>query len=128
MKKARAQWAKRGKEFKIPISLRPKYINQNKEYGHWELDTIKPHSKYKGTWLSLIERKSKLYVIIPIENPTMINVYETLKTWVQIFNLLIKSIITDNGSKFNLMWKIKQELGVKIYYSHPYSPQEKGMV
>ena len=47
----------------VSISERPEYINQNKEFGHWEMDLV-IGKKSNVNLLTLYERKSKIGMVI----------------------------------------------------------------
>ena len=42
-----------------------------------------------------------------------------------MFNRIFKSITFDNGVEFNCHKEI-EEMGVKVYFTHPYSSYERG--
>ena len=48
----------------VSISERPEYINQNKEFGHWEMDLVIGNKKSNVNLLTLYERKSKIGMAI----------------------------------------------------------------
>ena len=88
----------------ISISERPEYINQNKEFGHWEMDLVIGKKSTNVNLLTLYERKSKLGIAIKIHGKEAITITRTLR-YLQnndklIFGVNIKSITTDNGSEF----------------------------
>ena len=48
----------------ISISEKPECINQNKEFGHWEMDLVIGNKKSNVNLLTLYERKSKIGMAI----------------------------------------------------------------
>ena len=48
----------------ISISERPDYINNNQEFGHWEMDLVIGNKKTNVNLLTLYERKSKFGIAI----------------------------------------------------------------
>ena len=44
----------------ISISERPEYINQNKEFGHWEMDLVIGNKKSNVNLLTLYEKNQRL--------------------------------------------------------------------
>ena len=105
------------------IDLRP--LEANYEYGHWEGDFIvSKHNTY--VLLVLVERYSKdvRLMILPNRNNDMVNqaVVSLLK------DSLVKSLTLDNDIAF-IKWKqLEEMLYTKIYFTHPYSSWEKGLV
>lgn len=110
------------------IEKRNEIINERKEFGHWEIDTV-IGTKAKGSvLLTLDERVTRKRIIIKIKDKTAEAVREGI---LKIYNSfgnnaskIFKSITSDNGSEFV---KLKETLpSVDIYYSHPYSSFERG--
>ena len=49
------------------ITERPEYIKDREEFGHWEGDLVTgPRDGQNGAYLTLIERKTRFYYMIPI--------------------------------------------------------------
>lgn len=46
------------------IHKRPKEIDENKEFGHWELDCVEGSKGSKKTYMTLLERLTKKYIVI----------------------------------------------------------------
>ena len=125
------------KAWKMPGNLsiedRPD-ISERSVFGHWEMDTIVSGIGGKGGLLVLIERKTRMYLIIRLGRITQAAVLYAIKTLIRsgiMKNVL--SITTDNGCEFidskqlkALFAKINAEL--KIYYTHAYAAWEKGSV
>ena len=87
------------------ISERPAAINQRREFGHWECDLVLGHkTKDDQALLTLYERMTRKFMIIPIKDKTAASVMAAFKTlrsqyqehWHEVF----KTITTDNGSEF----------------------------
>ena len=95
------------------------------EYGHWEVDFIV--SKW-SSWvlLVLVEKWSKLIklAILPNRNNDLVN--QT------IFNLLsghtVNTLTADNDIGLSKWPELERKLRAQIYFCHPYSSWEKGLV
>ena len=51
------------------IHLRPEKIDKQEEFGHWELDCVEG-KKSKTTYLTILERITKKYIVIPMKEHT----------------------------------------------------------
>lgn len=48
----------------------PKEIDENKEFGHWELDCVEGTKDSKKTYMTLLERLTKKYIVIEMKEHT----------------------------------------------------------
>lgn len=114
----------------ISILERPKHINARKEFGHWEGDLVTgPRDGQNGAYLTLIERKTRFYYMLPITSKSAKKVYMQInklhKFYGDNFSDIFKSITFDNGSEFS-RWKDMEtkpgtkERRVNIYFGRPY--------
>lgn len=81
--------------------------------------------------ISLIERKSRLYVALRCPSARASDVKETLETWLSTFRnnvelgLLCKTITADNGLEFTDISDLEDEI-LSIYFARPYSAWKRG--
>lgn len=118
------------------IDERPQHIESRKEFGHWEGDLVTgPRDGKNGALLTLIERKTRFYYMIPIKNKTAKQVYMAInkldKLYGEHFSSIFKSITFDNGSEFARYQDIEVKSGTSIrrtqvYFAHPYHSWERG--
>ena len=112
------------------ITERPDHINERDEFGHWEGDLVTgPRDGQNGAYLTLLERKTRFYYMIPISSKSSKKVYMQInklhKFYGEHFKDIFKSITFDNGNEFS-RWKdmeIKpntKEQRTKIYFGRPY--------
>ena len=108
------------------IELRPKIVDDREEFGHWEIDLIIGKNEADEVLLTLDERKTrKRYIMrLPAKKAQcVIKALETLKEhYGDKFAQIFKSITADNGSEFANL----SEIGVPVYFAHPYSSWERG--
>lgn len=111
------------------ISERPEIVRLQKEEGHWEADTV--IGKKKGgeaALLTLLEKKTRYYIVIRLSNKTSEAVMEAMnvlhKEFGDKFKTVFKTITVDNGTEFADFVKI-EELGTEVYFAHPYSSWER---
>ena len=111
--------------------MRPIDIDNRKEFGHWEIDTvIGEKSKDDNVLLTIVERKTRYSMIIKAVAKTAPAVTDALNRvrnlFGEQFSQVFKSITSDNGSEFADLSTIESETNTKIYFTHPYSSFEKG--
>lgn len=127
----RAKRALNGKS----IEDRPDYITERKEFGHWEMDTVKGKAKNKKCLLVLTERKTRFEYIEILKSGTTIETVRALnrieKRLGSKFFHIFKTITVDNGSEFKDPDGIEKALyrvgkRTNLYYCHPYCSSERG--
>ena len=122
---------KHKRELGKSIELRDPNIETREEFGHWELDTVRgTKDKTDHVLISLLERKSRLYVALRCPSARATDVKETLQAWLNTFkdvNLacLCKTITADNGLEFSEISNLENET-LSIYFARPYSAWERG--
>ena len=119
------------------IHKRPKKIDDNKEFGHWELDCVEGPKDSKKTYMTILERMTKKYIVIEMKAHTSESIKEAIDSLVikygERFSKIFKSMTTDNGHEFLNYDKIeiscleKNKRRTEVYYTDPYSSWQKGM-
>jgi IS30 family transposase len=119
------------------IADRPAEIDERKEIGHWEMDTVVGKQGTKTVLLVLSERMLRKELIFKISVKTQDEVKTVLdkierKIGRVKFAQTFKTITTDNGGEFLDFEGIEKSLfsktktRTKMYYAHPYSSWERG--
>ena len=118
------------------IELRPKDIETRLEFGHWEGDLVTgPRDGQNGAYLTLIERKTRFYYMIPIKRKSAKNVYMAInklnRFYGDDFKAIFKTITFDNGSEFSRYKDIEHKPGdkearTKVYFGRPYHSGDRG--
>lgn len=113
-----------------PIDQRPKDVETRETFGHWEGDLVTgPRDGKNGAFLTLIERKTRFYYMIPITSKTSKQVFMKInqlnKFYGDSFKDIFKSITFDNGSEFARYKDIEKKPGqkqqrTKVYFGRPY--------
>ena len=98
------------------IETRPESVEDREEFGHWEIK-----SEADEVLLTLDERKTRKRYIMRLPAKKAQCVTEALKSLKQFYDDK-KSITADNGSEFADL----SEIGVPVYFAHPYSSWERG--
>ena len=119
------------------IHNRPKEIEENKEFGHWELDCVEGSKDSKKTYMTLLERVTKKYIVIEMVEHTNESIKKAIDSleekYGKDFKKIFKSMTTDNGHEFLNYDKIEiskfdeEERRTVVYYTDPYSSWQKGM-
>lgn len=125
----------RGNKKKLGRSIdeRPAEINERQEFGHWEVDLVLGAKSGKDkALLTMLERKTREYLMFPIPDKSAASVMDALKKlredYSEHFSDVFKTITTDNGSEFALLSNIEKTAGTLVYYAHPYTSCDKGAV
>lgn len=114
----------------VSITERPESVDSREAFGHWEGDLVNgPRDGQNGAYLTLLERKTRFYYMIPISSKSSKKVYMQInklhKFYGDSFKDIFKSITFDNGSEFS-RWKDMEvkpntkEKRTKIYFGRPY--------
>ena len=72
-----------------------------------------------------MERKTRHKIIGRIPRKTAPAVTYALKNIVEEYQNVFKSITADNGSEFSELSDQGKELGIDVYFSHPYASWER---
>ena len=135
-----SSWKRKPKSFKVytelksrgdSITERPEIIDKREEFGHWEGDLVTgPRDGENGAYLTLIERKTRYFLMIPVRNKKAETIYQALYDLKGrndgFFNDLFKSITFDNGSEFSKWMDMEVNLGFKTYFARPYHSGDRG--
>ena len=119
------------------IEKRPKDIVARQEAGHWEGDTVySGHKETRECLLTLVERKTRLEVILKLPNRTAVAVRQAFDQleWQlgsQLFRTMFRSITLDNGVEFSLVKELEHSVFTNdtrttLYFAHPYCSSERG--
>ena len=112
------------------IEERSTIVDAREEFGHWEIDTVVGKRSNDQVLLSLIERKTRHGLFIPLKDKTSQSVSSCLRKLKRRFKYpfgqLFKTITADNGSEFAELATQLEKWGSQAYFSHPYSSWERG--
>lgn len=121
---------------RVDIDERPVAVERKERLGDWEGDTV-IGANHKGAILTLVDRKSKLSLIVNLESKTSAEVnngiserFDRLLEEYPRFESLdqvARTITFDNGKEFSAHEAITQDLGVPCYFAKPYHSWERGL-
>ena len=113
---------------RVSIDERPAVVDAKTRFGDWEMDTIIGKDG-KGAIVTLIELTTKK--LLMAKSPKGKNAKAVARLVVQMlrpFERHVLSITTDNGTEFAEHKYIAKMLHTKVFFAHPYSSWEKGLV
>jgi IS30 family transposase len=108
------------------ISERPEEANERSEVWHTEIDLVMSKGNKAGV-MTLVDRKSKLWLIIKVKSKHMDDINKALcsmirKEWIK---KELKTITSDNGHEFFWLRQIEKKLWFEQYYADPYSSRQR---
>ena len=108
-----------------PLSERPLHIENRKQVGHWECDTV-IGANHKQAIVTVVERKSGYAVIAKVSNKTSDLVGAAIIKVLKPFEARVKTLTYDNGKEFCGHAEIDQALGSTGYFARPFASWERG--
>jgi len=111
---------------RISIDERTAIVDENKQTGHWEIDTVigKGH---KGVLVTIVERVTKFTRSCRVASKSAAHVTAATIALLKPFKALVLSITADNGKEFAYHDQIAKSLECDVYFAHPYSSWERGL-
>ncbi|MFH0936178.1 MAG: IS30 family transposase [Candidatus Woesearchaeota archaeon] len=113
---------------RVSIDERPKIVDLKERFGDWELDLIVGPNN-KGAILTITERTTNFFMMKKL--PYGKNSKELSKILIEMllpYKRNIYTITTDNGTEFADHEIIAKKLDADIFFTHPYSSWEKGLI
>jgi len=111
---------------RVSIEKRTKIVNKRKRLGDMEVDLIIGKNHQSGLLVTL-DRASLITTIDKINSKKPKNIKRLLMKRLS-GNKFIKTITFDNDQALSLHHEIAAELGVKTYFTRPYTSQDKGSI
>ena len=110
---------------RVDISQRPAVVDKRSILGDWEADTVigKGH---QGAVVTLIERKSRLYLAKAISNKRSDLTAHAINELLTPFVKHTATITFDNGKEFANHTDISATLDCDTYFAKPYSAWQRG--
>ena len=108
-----------------PLSERPLHVEDRKQIGHWECDTV-IGANHKGAVVTMVERKSGYAVFAKVSNKTSELVSSAIVDNLKPLILRVKTLTYDNGKEFARHVHVDQELQSTGYFARPFASWERG--
>ena len=110
----------------LPISLRPKYIENRNETGHLEIDSILGKKNEQYSIISIVDRCTRILWLIKAEYKNEYYIDKLIYNYILKEEINVKSITVDNGLEFGALGLTAKKLGVKLYKCDPYCSFQRG--
>lgn len=113
---------------RVSIDERPEIVNKKERFGDWEIDTIIGNNQ-KGAIVTITERTTNFFVMQKLKQGKNAEALADVVIRMLIpYKAHIHTITSDNGTEFAEHEKIAKALNANIYFTHPYSSWEKGLI
>jgi IS30 family transposase len=108
------------------IDQRPEVIEQRLRLGDFEGDTVLGPAGTGGL-ATLVDRKSRLTIVVKIQSKNADHVHEKLKQRLKELDEERRHSITfDNGTEFARCHRLEKHLGMELYFADPGCPYQRG--
>lgn len=108
-----------------PIGERPAHVEERKQVGHWEGDTV-IGANHKGAIVTMVERKSGYAVMARVSNKTSELVAAAIVSQLKPVAARVKTLTFDNGKEFAQHADIDQQLASTTYFADPFASWQRG--
>jgi IS30 family transposase len=111
---------------RIDITHRPAIVDVKLSLGDWELNSI-IGAKHRGGITSMVEGKSKLTILVPLDGPTSEATNEGIIRRLTPHKKHVLTLTSDNGKEFSGSVEISEKLCSAFYFCTPYHSWERGL-
>ena len=111
---------------RIDTTHRPAIVGAKSRLGDWELDSI-IGAKYRGSTTSMVERETKLTILVLLDVPTSEATKEGIIRRLAPHKKYVLTLTSDNGKEFAGHAEISEKLGLAFYFCMPYHSWERGL-
>lgn len=108
------------------ISERPAEVEERRQVGHWEIDTIKGDDQARHTVVTMVERATGFTVMGKLERHTADDATKRCVELISRHQGRVATITADNGSEFHSYAAIEAATGVAFYFATPHHSWERG--
>lgn len=116
----------RGIPNRVSIHDRPEVINQRKQFGHWEMDTVEGKA-HKAGLVTALERVSRFYDAEQIPNiDSEYGVKAQKKIFEKYPRFARKTATFDNGKENYNHEELRRDLQIDTYFCDPNNPGQRG--
>ena len=111
----------------ISIEQRPKEVEDRTIPGHWEGDIIIGDANKQTALGTLVERKSRAVILIPLKSKKASDVRKAFAKEVKKLPKELRLTMTyDQGREMAEHKLFTKETDMQVYFAHPQSPWERG--
>lgn len=113
---------------RVQIDERPEIVNKKGRFGDWEIDTIIGNNQ-KGAIVTITERTTNFFMMKKLKKGKNAEALSNVVIkMLYPYKANVHTITADNGTEFAEHEKIAKALDTDIYFTHPYSSWEKGLI
>lgn len=113
---------------RISIHERPEGVEERKEMGHWESDSI-VYPKQQEKLSVQVERKARYVMVHRLSNGSAEETEQALIKSIESFPSPVwKTITFDNGGEGARHQRLKERFNLQTYFCDPYASYQKGSV
>lgn len=111
----------------ISIEQRPKEVEDRTIPGHWEGDIIIGDARKQTALGTLVERKSRAVILVPLKSKKAADVRKAFAKEVKKLPKELRLTLTyDQGREMAEHKLFTKETKMQVYFAHPQSPWERG--
>jgi IS30 family transposase len=111
---------------KRSIEERPKRVGERMEFGHFEGDFIVSGKDGHDALLVLVERKTRMPFLARVTDRSTSHVNKLIER--MLHSVPVLSVTLDNDISFAKHEALSELIDATVYYTHPYTSQDKGTV
>ena len=111
---------------RVDISERPDVVDDRSRVGDWEADLVMGKG-HKGAIVTLAERRSRLYLALPIARKTKELTTTAITALLVSLKGFVPTITYDNGREFSDHKAVSSQLDCKAFFARPYHSWERGL-
>jgi len=108
----------------VSIDVRPAIVDTNTEVGHWDGPAFRGDTiigfNHDGVLLTLVERVTKFTIIAKLPTRKADPLAKAAIVRLSQCPLPVKSLTLDNGLEFASHEQITAQIGMLIFFAHPY--------
>ncbi|MFT8872272.1 MAG: IS30 family transposase [Sporolactobacillus sp.] len=110
------------------IDERPETVNDRRQFGHWELDTVvSPRGKDKACLATFVERQTRYDQALLIPGRTAEAMNAAVETMCARFpSDAFQTATVDRGQEFAKSDALETERSLKFYFADPYASWQRG--
>ena len=111
---------------RVPIDCRPVAVEQRRQFGHWEGDSLVSR-KSRVALNTLVERNTRLLLLTRLDRKTAQATSQAIVSRLEGWPRDARRTLTlDNGTENAAHQTITSRIGLRCYFAHPYASWERG--
>lgn len=107
------------------IEERPPEVEQRRQIGHWELDTLV--SPDRTAIVTMVERVSQLVLLKKVPAKNSLQVAHALVRKLGLIRDRVHTLTSDNGAEFAAHGYVAKALGAEFFFARPHKPWQRAL-